>query len=75
MKTAKETKERYHSITEDVCEGYQHEHILAAMREHALDMLTEYTEFLMEEGYCDADVYSEGNTAIDRFLHPKLREL
>jgi hypothetical protein len=32
-KTAEEIKEKYHSITKEVCEGYQHEHIIEAMHE------------------------------------------
>lgn len=35
--------------------------------------LTEYTDFLLKEGYCDCDVYTEPQSAIDRFLNPKLR--
>jgi hypothetical protein len=35
--------------------------------------LQEYTEYLLENGYCDIDVFCEGNTSIDRFLNPKLR--
>jgi hypothetical protein len=35
--------------------------------------LTEYTEFLVNEGYCDIDVYTEPPTAIDKFLNPELR--
>jgi hypothetical protein len=31
MKTARVIKETYHSITKEVCEGYQDEHILQAM--------------------------------------------
>lgn len=38
------------------------------------DVLTRYTDFLLEWGYCDADVYCEPPTAIDRFLLPELRE-
>ena len=37
------------------------------------DVLTEYTEFLLKEGYCDSDVYCEPPTAIDRFMHKELR--
>jgi len=35
--------------------------------------LQEYTEYLLENGYCDTDVVSEGNTSIDRFLNPKVK--
>jgi len=37
------------------------------------DELTSFLNFLLKEGYCDSDVYCEGNSAIDRYLHPKLR--
>lgn len=33
--------------------------------------LTEYTDFLLEHGYTDTDVYDEPPTAIDRFLNQK----
>lgn len=41
--------------------------------EYVKQRLAEYTTFLLEEGYCDTDVYNEPPTAIDRFLNPKLR--
>lgn len=31
------------------------------------DLLARYTEFLVKNGYCDSDVYSESPTAIERF--------
>lgn len=31
-------------------------------------LLTEYTEFLIKEGYCNDDSI----TAVDKFVHPKL---
>jgi hypothetical protein len=37
------------------------------------DLLTEFIEFLVEEGYCDTDVYDEPPTAIDKFINPGLR--
>ena len=37
------------------------------------DVLTRYTEFLLGHSYCDADVYCEPPSAIDRFLFPELR--
>jgi hypothetical protein len=37
------------------------------------EKLTEYTDFLLKEGYCDTDVYCEPPTAVDQFLNPKLR--
>lgn len=33
-----------------------------------LDILDEYTNFLIETGYVDSDVYAEEPTAINRFL-------
>ena len=41
---------------------------------YSKDLLTEYTEFLLKEGYCDSDVYCEPPTAIDRFMHKELRK-
>ena len=41
MKTAREIKEKYQSITEETCEGYQDEHILQAMEEYADNMAKE----------------------------------
>jgi hypothetical protein len=40
----------------------------ASMRDYALEILTAYTAFLLEEGYVDSDVYDEPPTAIDRFI-------
>ena len=42
---------------------------------YAKQLLTEYTDFLLKNQYCDSDVYSEPPSAIDRFFHPKLNEL
>jgi len=42
--------------------------------EWGVDLLTEYTDFLLKYGYCDTDVYCEPPTAIDRFLIPKLKD-
>ena len=38
------------------------------------DLLTDYTDFLLKNGYCDTDVYCEPPSAIDRFLIPQLRD-
>jgi hypothetical protein len=48
---------------------------LAELRINELikEKLTEYTDFLLKEGYCDTDVYCEPPTAVDQFLNPKLR--
>ena len=40
------------------------------MNELIKDELTDYTNFLLKNGYCDSDVYCEGNSAIDRYLFP-----
>ncbi len=32
------------------------------------DELTDFLDFLLKEGYCDSDVYSEPPTAIDQYL-------
>jgi hypothetical protein len=37
------------------------------------DILTDYTEFLLKNGYVDSDVYAEP-TVIDRFLFPELNK-
>ena len=44
------------------------------MKDYAIEVLSDYTDFLLKEGYCDTDVYSELPTAIDRFMHPKLNK-
>jgi len=44
------------------------------MNELIKDELTDYTKYLLKAGYCDSDVYCEGNTAIDRYMHPELRD-
>ncbi len=38
------------------------------------DELTTFLDFLLKNGYCDSDVYSEPPTAIDRYMHPKLNK-
>jgi len=50
---------------------YSAKNILLAMEEYAKEMLEAYTQFLVKEGYCDTDVYSEPPTAIDQFLKIK----
>ena len=32
------------------------------------DILTDFLDFLLKEGYCDTDVYCEPPTAIDQYL-------
>ena len=44
------------------------------MEEYAKETLSDYTDFLLDHGYCDTDVYCEPPTAIDRFMHPKLNK-
>ena len=36
--------------------------------EEAKQHLKDYTDFLLKNGYCDTDVYSEPPTAIDQYL-------
>jgi len=38
------------------------------------DELTKFLDFLLKNGYCDSDVYSEPSSAIDRYMHPKLNK-
>lgn len=48
--------------------------ILLMTSEYAKDVLMDFVDFLLKEGYCDSDVVSEGNTAIDKFMHPELNK-
>ena len=50
MKTAREIKEKYQSITKETCEGYQDEHILQAMEEHAMQVAMDFYDYA-EENY------------------------
>ncbi|KKM93745.1 hypothetical protein LCGC14_1205390 [marine sediment metagenome] len=36
--------------------------------------LTSFLDFLLKNGYCDTDVYSEPPSAIDRYMHPSLKK-
>jgi len=63
----------------DLCDRYlnskdRSDIIEMAVTEWSKDLLTEYTDFLLKEGYCDSDVYCEPPSAIDRFLIPQLRD-
>ena len=40
----------------------------ASVSEEVKIHLKAYTDFLLKEGYCDTDVYSEAPTAIDQYL-------
>jgi hypothetical protein len=44
------------------------------MEEYVKVILTEYTLFLVKNGYCDSDVYDNPPSSIDRFMHPKLNK-
>ncbi len=41
--------------------------------EKAKTEITAFLDFLLKQGYCDADVYVEPPTAIDQYFNPKLR--
>lgn len=38
------------------------------------DVLTDFQEFLLKNGYCDSDTYEEKPSVIDRFLYPELNK-
>jgi len=42
---------------------------LAAITEAFKNELTGFLNFLLINGYCDSDVYSEPPSAIDRYMH------
>jgi hypothetical protein len=44
------------------------------LSEYSKLILTEYTDFLLKNGYVDTDVYQEPPSAIDRFMHPILNK-
>ena len=43
------------------------------LNEKEKQLLEDFLDFLLKEGYCDSDVYTEPPSAIDRFMHPKLK--
>ena len=45
MKSAREIKEKYGSISKDVCEGYQDEHIIKAMEEYAKEVAIKFHDY------------------------------
>ena len=47
---------------------YLFKSVLEAMDEYSKSELTKFLDFLLKEGYCDTDVYSEPPTAIDQYL-------
>jgi len=58
----------------DLCDKYldtkdRSDIVVMAMTEWGKDLLTEYTDFLLKNGYCDSDVYSEPPSAIDQYLN------
>jgi len=42
--------------------------------EYTKSELTNFLDFLLKNGYCDSDVYSEPPSAIDRYMHPELNQ-
>jgi len=48
--------------------------IYDAMEEYAKEILEDYTQFLLNHGYVDTDVWAELPSAIDRFMHQKLNK-
>ena len=48
MKSAREIKEQYASISKDVCEGYQDEDIIKAMEEYAREVAMEFYDYADE---------------------------
>ena len=38
------------------------------INEFTKDVLTDFLDFLLKNGYCDTDVYAEPPTAIDQYL-------
>lgn len=42
------------------------------LRSYDKDLLSKYTDFLLEHGYVDTDVYEEPPTAIDQFISKTL---
>lgn len=38
------------------------------LNEFEKEVLTDFLEFLLKNGYCDSDVYTEPPTAIDQYL-------
>jgi hypothetical protein len=41
------------------------------LEEYAKIEITRFLDFLLKEGYCDSDVYSEPPTAIDQYYEKK----
>lgn len=51
-----------------------HAIVMEAMTEYGKVLITEFLDFLLENNYCDDDVWREPPTAIDRFYHPNLNK-
>jgi len=71
MKTVdlEEIKEKYGSIGKETCEGYQHEHILEAMREacnQAVELCAENAELIKyTDNFGDPDKYLDKNSILN----------
>ncbi len=53
-------------------ENLENERFESDLDELFKDELTKFLDFLLKNGYCDTDVYSEPPSAIDRYMHPSL---
>jgi hypothetical protein len=53
--------------------GHFHRQLENCFSNYKNDLLTDFLTFLVNEGYCDSDVYDELPTAIDRFNTPGLQ--
>jgi len=63
------------SLIHDMMYSYYHFHMCETefyTKEQVKDELTKFLDFLLKNGYCDSDVYSEPPSAIDRYMHPEL---
>ena len=66
------TKEKFRKSFKSVMPGDNAVFVCQKIEEwllkHEKDILNEYNQFLLENGYCDTDIEQEEPTAIDQFL-------